>query len=123
MKAKTNSGLPEVVRDDWRNQAMSQACAFPSPFCESMSAIAMLRQVTAVHINQALHKRSSTTHIAGYDVRPQACASIFQTPSRFANVYARVPVRTTDWPLIVTVRVPDMTAYADEPSTFQKPIS
>src|SRR5262245_55734860 len=39
---------------------------------------------------------------------------------RFAS---RVPVRTTDWSLIVTVRVPDMTAYAYEPSTFQNPIS
>jgi hypothetical protein len=58
-----------------------------------------------------------------YDVRPQACASSFQTPSRFPNVYARVPVRMTDWPLITIVRVPDMTTYADEPSTFQKPIS
>src|SRR5215467_7580170 len=28
-----------------------------------------------------------------------------------------------DSPLIVIVRVPDITAYADEPSTFQKPIS
>jgi hypothetical protein len=44
------------------------------------------------------------------DVRPRACASIFQTPLCFANVYARVPVRTTDWPLIVTVRRPEMTA-------------
>jgi hypothetical protein len=26
--------------------------------------------------------------------------------------YARVPVRTTDWSLIVMVRVPEMTAYA-----------
>ena len=65
----------------------------------------------------------SETKRQAYDVRPQACASIFQTPSRLANVYARVPVRTIGWSLIVTVRVPEMTAYADEPSTFQKPIS
>ena len=52
----------------------------------------------------------ASSHAAGYDVRPQACASIFQTPSRFPNVYARVPVRTMDWPLIVTLSVPDMTA-------------
>jgi hypothetical protein len=44
-----------------------------------------------------------------YDVRPQACASIFQTPSR-SNVYARVPARTMDWSLIIIVRVPAMTA-------------
>ena len=36
-----------------------------------------------------------------YDVRPQACASIFQTPSRLANVYASVPARTMGWSLIV----------------------
>jgi hypothetical protein len=53
-------------------------------------------------------------------VRPQACASIFPTPSCFANVYARVPLRTIDWPLIVTESVPEMTAYADAPSTFAK---
>ena len=58
--------------------------------------------------SRALHKSVVYYHIAGYDVRPQACASIFQ-------VYARVPARTTDWPLTVTLRVPDTTAYADEP--------
>lgn len=45
-----------------------------------------------------------------YDVRPHACASIFHSWPCFENVYARVPVRTTFWPLIVTVRVPAMTA-------------
>jgi hypothetical protein len=47
-----------------------------------------------------------------YDVRPHACASIFHSWPCFENVYARVPVRTTVWPLIVTVRVPARTAYA-----------
>ena len=70
-----------------------------------------------------MKSRSPPDMNESYEVRPQACASIFQTSSWFANVYARVPFRTTDWPLIVTVRVPEMTAYADEPSTFQKPIS
>ena len=74
--------------------------------------------------NRPLHtKVVHSIQGAGHDVRPQACPSIFQAPSWFAKVYARVPVRTTDWPLIVTVRVPDMTAYADEPSIVQKPIS
>src|SRR5437763_8901921 len=54
-----------------------------------------------------------------YEVRPHACASTFHSWSCFENVYASVPVRTTVWPLIVTLRVPAMTAYAKEPSTFQ----
>jgi hypothetical protein len=40
------------------------------------------------------HPVSSTSDFAigaNYDVRPQACASIFQTPWRLVKVYARVP--------------------------------
>ena len=58
-----------------------------------------------------------------HDVRPYACASIFHSAPCFENVYARVPVRVMVWPLMVTVSVPAMTAYASEPSTFQNPIS
>jgi len=39
--------------------------------------------------------RSGSKGIARYDVRPHACASIFQAAPCFANVYARVPVRAT----------------------------
>jgi len=35
--------------DCWRNQAITQACAFYSPFCASVSEIAMFRQLRSSH--------------------------------------------------------------------------
>ena len=59
---------------------------------------------TEVFLGEPVHFANGKA-LASY-VRPQACASIFQMPSRLANVYARVPVRTMDWSLSVIVRVP-----------------
>lgn len=57
------------------------------------------------------------------DVRPQDCESILQVSPYFVNVYVSNPSRTTVAVFMTTVNAPDITAYALEPSTVQKPIS
>jgi hypothetical protein len=50
---------------NWRNQAMSQVCAFASPFSASMSAIAILRQLLRPRL---------TLLPTWYDLRASRCS-------------------------------------------------
>jgi len=38
----------EILAHGWQNQAITQACAFPSPFWESMSVIGIYRQLLLI---------------------------------------------------------------------------
>ena len=65
---------------NWRNQALSQACAFTSPFSASMSAMGMLRQLVAHGgIAERLRGGFPIENAAGLSPREKLDRFIFQS--------------------------------------------
>ena len=66
-QAHTVQGLQRILLINCRKQAMSQACAFPSPFLSMMSVIRIYRQPSKRGWHNSF---GSTTEIKGKRDRP-----------------------------------------------------